>query len=352
MLLAAGASCGFDESLPGPARLLCAEDADCVDRAVCAADGVCRPPGANLPPQVAVGAIARVVGPLAVPLTITDVDDATVLVSAVRRWAGSEQPINLVPGVLVEAPPTKGDAPEAGSDAGIEAGDRGDAVPLEGIGRCTYDGQTAGQPTVALPAGPTGVRSCLIWKEPSFLDDGDVEPRAYVQDVRLVVTAQNPDVADVVVVTESGAGAYGNTPPVGDPAGGTSAVVVSPLVSGIVPLALRLRDDQGDEIEVTAIEVLGADGARVDARPPAGHGGFEDAGMSSSAPKPDVGPSQRFETTAGTTVVVGVIWDSSGYPPTRDAQLRIVLKDKLMTDAEPAVTLLSDRFELLGGRLP
>ncbi len=347
LALTATQGCSFDESLPGSARLLCDADDDCVDGAVCAGDGVCRPRDANLPPVVTVGTIERVIGPLAVPLSISDVDDDTAEVAVAILWRGERLDMNLVPGVL-------GDNGSGEDDAGPATGEVVASAP-RGTGQtggCIYDENAVPERTVQLPARPEGASSCVVWREPRFPFSAEPDQSlSYVENVRVELSARSPGTTDTSVAFESQTFAYGNTPPRGepftDPSGQESAVVVPATVQGVVPIAIRLSDAEGDRVDVIDISVRDANGRVVDPAAPPTDGGsgtpIADGGL-------DLGPldRQRFETTAGTTVVVGVIWDSSAYPPVRDATLTVTLVDPL-TPEDRGVTLSSGPFDLLGG---
>jgi hypothetical protein len=55
--------------------------------------------------------------------------------------------------------------------------------------------------------------------------------------------------------------------------------------------------------------------------------------------------------TAGTAIVVGLIWNSRGYPAVPGARLRVDIADTMMDGSAP-ISLWSDPFDLRVGSDP
>jgi hypothetical protein len=279
--------CAFDESLQRDARLTCNDDAECVDGTRCAVDGVCRDPAANTPPTVVVGTIERSIGLVRIPVTVFD----------------------------LESDP-------ASIDVELEKPD-GTRVPI-----AVTDNEV--QPD------PDGVEAALTWSPLQF------PANEYFDGLVLHATARSADADNASEPASSPTFAYGNTPPE------LREVIVPPVVSGRVPVVLRVLDREGDAIKVVdaRLECISIGNASV--KPVA-----IALGDSINGAPNDGRVGLEFAVSAGVEQVVGLVWESAAGNSNvnrTDVCLTVTLQDAM--GAKNLEDVSSTPFTLANGPSP
>jgi hypothetical protein len=286
-VVVAQGGCAFDDGLLGGVRVTCEDDDDCVAGTACAADGLCRDPEANVPPEIALGAIARTAGPIAIPVTLFDVEsDPAVVDFEVRSGDGPWQRITVA-----------------------------------------HD---------PLSTRPEGATTELSWQPlPAVLS-----ATVFSERVMLRATPRSVDGERQGAASESTTFGYGNTAPV------LYDIVLPEIVSGPrVPIVLTVADDEGDDIRIASAEfVLGRSNSAVGGSDPQDPKLTPDVAFesqqqnSSGGSPPDDGPPTVIDVRAGVEQAVGLVWNTTQDPPATSAvraSLKITLVDDLGAVSAP-----------------